>query len=62
MQYGNGILAKNPALIAIGFKSYYVVWKRKKSNQKNKNINSLNRTMQYGNSGGSTAPYRPIAV
>ena len=27
MQYGNGLLAKNPALTAM-FKSYYVVWKR----------------------------------
>ena len=32
------------------FKSYYVVWKLNKKNDINKKNESLNRTMQYGNS------------
>ena len=32
------------------FKSYYVVWKHESNNNIIKYSNSLNRTMQYGNS------------
>ena len=49
MQYGNGLLTKNPALTAIGFKSYYVVWKLLMKLQQRTTDASLNRTMQYGN-------------
>ena len=31
------------------FKSYYVVWKRQKKKEDDIDIQSLNRTMQYGN-------------
>ena len=31
------------------FKSYYVVWKLSRYEEKNKRNGSLNRTMQYGN-------------
>ena len=34
------------------FKSYYVVWKHKQTNQKCESVKRLNRTMQYGNECG----------
>ena len=35
--------------ISAVFKSYYVVWKPQETKKDEKEKNSLNRTMQYGN-------------
>ena len=61
MQYGNGAEV-NKERCLIQFKSYYVVWKLCEKRYSPTAIARLNRTMQYGNSGGSTIPKRPIAV
>ena len=37
------------------FKSYYVVWKQKILQEIQTHWTCLNRTMQYGNAGGSSA-------
>ena len=49
MQYGNYFPTAISFVTAILFKSYYVVWKRKKIIDIENIKESLNRTMQYGN-------------
>ena len=51
MQYGNKNKQYNPQKKIYKFKSYYVVWKRKRRNRSRCHVPSLNRTMQYGNYG-----------
>ena len=48
MQYGNAFERKKKEEY-IGFKSYYVVWKRKYQSHNGSSFFCLNRTMQYGN-------------
>ena len=60
MQYGNEISSWADIRRDIEFKSYYVVWKRKKEDDVDVQKISLNRTMQYGNA--PTAMERTIQI